>query len=114
VPGADDSLFGGNWKQFGVMEPYARCFRKGSYAHASMLWNDLFRIHSARRSLVFARAQKPLNLEHVVSQELHEGKIKRETIVDAIFSVTRSTSKADNLEESREVKLIMRIGIAKL
>jgi hypothetical protein len=44
--------------------------------------------------------------EHILSQEIHEGKIKRETTVDAVFSVTRSTSKANTLEESREVKLI--------
>jgi len=44
--------------------------------------------------------------EHIVSQELHEGKIKRETSVDAIFSVARSASNANTLEESREVKRI--------
>jgi hypothetical protein len=44
--------------------------------------------------------------EHVVSQEVHEGKIKHETTVDAVFSVTRSTAKANTLEESREVKLV--------
>jgi hypothetical protein len=44
--------------------------------------------------------------EHILSQKVHEGKIKRETTVDAVFSVTRSTAKADTLEESREIKLI--------
>jgi len=80
--------------------------------------------------LVSAQAQQPLSLdqllsqievnterysatvpsficnEHVLSQEVHEGKIKRETTVDAVFSVTRSTAKANTLEESREIKLI--------
>jgi hypothetical protein len=44
--------------------------------------------------------------EHIVSQEVHEGKIKREITVDAVFSVIRSTVKANTLEESREVKLV--------
>ena len=81
-------------------------------------------------TLVSAQAQQPLSLdqllsqievnterysatvpsficnEHVLSQEVHEGKIKRETTVDAVFSVTRSTAKANTLEESREIKLI--------
>jgi len=80
--------------------------------------------------LLFAQAQEPLNLdrilsqievnteqynvtvpnfvckEHIVSQEVHEGKIKREITVDAVFSVTRSTVKASALEESREIKLV--------
>jgi hypothetical protein len=81
-------------------------------------------------TLLFAQAQQPINLdrtlsqievntelynvtvpsficdEHIVSQEVHEGKIKREITVDAVFSVTRSTAKANTLEESREVKLV--------
>jgi hypothetical protein len=81
-------------------------------------------------TLLFAQTQQPLNLnqwlsqieanterysatvpsficnEHILSQEIHEGKIKRETTVDGVFSVTRSTAKANTLEESREVKLI--------
>ena len=81
-------------------------------------------------TLLFAQAQQPLNLdqllsqievnterysttvpsficnEHILSQEFHEGKMKRETTVDAVFSVARSTSKANTLEESREAKLI--------
>jgi hypothetical protein len=44
--------------------------------------------------------------EHILSQEVHEGKIKRETTVDAVFSVTRPAAKANTLEESREIKLI--------
>jgi hypothetical protein len=44
--------------------------------------------------------------EHILSQEVHEGKINREITVDAVFSVTRSTAKANTLEESREVKLV--------
>jgi hypothetical protein len=44
--------------------------------------------------------------EHILSQEVHEGKIKHETTVDAVFSVTRSRAKANTLEESREVKLV--------
>jgi len=44
--------------------------------------------------------------EHIVSEEIHAGKIKRETTVDAVFSVKRSASQPNVLEESREVKLI--------
>jgi hypothetical protein len=44
--------------------------------------------------------------EHIVSQELHEGKITHETTVDALFRVTRSTSQAGTLDESREIKAI--------
>jgi hypothetical protein len=44
--------------------------------------------------------------EHIVSQELHQGQLKRETTVDAVFSVSRSASKPGTLEESREVKMI--------
>jgi hypothetical protein len=81
-------------------------------------------------TLLFAQAQQPFNLDrtlsqievntrlysvtvpsficdkHIVSQEVHEGKIKREITVDAVFSVTRSTAKANTLEESRAVKLV--------
>lgn len=81
-------------------------------------------------TLLFAQAQQPLDLdrilsqievntelynvtvpsfvcnEHIVSQEVHEGKIKRDITVDAVFSVTRSTAKANTVEESREVKLV--------
>jgi hypothetical protein len=81
-------------------------------------------------TLLFAQAQQPVALdrtlsqievntelynvtvpsficdEHIVSQEVHEGKIKRKVVVDAVFSVTRSTVKANTLEESREVKLV--------
>jgi hypothetical protein len=81
-------------------------------------------------TLLFAQAQQPINLdrtlsqievntelynvtvpsficdEHIVSQEVHEEKIKREITVDSVFSVTRSTAKANTLEESREVKLV--------
>jgi hypothetical protein len=44
--------------------------------------------------------------EHILSQEFHEGRLKRETSVDAVFTVTRSASQANALEESREVKSI--------
>ena len=44
--------------------------------------------------------------EHIVSQESHDGKIKREITVDAVFSVMRSAASADTLEESREVKMV--------
>jgi hypothetical protein len=44
--------------------------------------------------------------EHIVSQELHQGRLKRETTVDAVFTVTRSASQANALEESREVKTV--------
>ena len=81
-------------------------------------------------TLLFAQAQQPVALdrtlsqievntelynvtvpsficdEHIVSQEVHEGKIKRKVVVDAVFTVTRSTVKANTLEESREVKLV--------
>ena len=44
--------------------------------------------------------------EHVTSQEIHDGKLKHETTVDAIFSVTRSTGQTGVLDESREVKAL--------
>jgi hypothetical protein len=44
--------------------------------------------------------------EHIVSQELRDGKLKHETTVDALFRVNRSASQAGNLDESREVKAI--------
>lgn len=44
--------------------------------------------------------------EHITSQELHDGKLKHETTVDAVFRVTRSASQAGTLNESREVKAI--------
>jgi hypothetical protein len=44
--------------------------------------------------------------EHITSQELHGGKLKRETTVDAAFSVSRSASRTGILDESREVKTI--------
>ena len=44
--------------------------------------------------------------EHITSQELHGGKLKRETTVDAEFSVLRSPSKTGILDESRETKKI--------
>jgi hypothetical protein len=44
--------------------------------------------------------------EHIVSQELHDGSIKHETTIDALFRVTRSTSQPGTLNESREVKAI--------
>ena len=44
--------------------------------------------------------------EHITSQELHDGKLKHETTVDALFRVTRSASQADALNESREVKSV--------
>jgi hypothetical protein len=44
--------------------------------------------------------------EHTVSQELHDGSIKHETTVDALFRVTRSTSQPGTLDESREVKVL--------
>jgi hypothetical protein len=44
--------------------------------------------------------------EHITSQEIHDGKLKHETTVDAIFSVTRSTRQTGVLDESREVKAI--------
>jgi hypothetical protein len=44
--------------------------------------------------------------EHIISQELHDGKLKHETTVDGVFRVTRSTTQAGALKESREVKAI--------
>jgi len=44
--------------------------------------------------------------EHITSQEIHDGKLKHETTVDAIFSVTRSIGQTGVLDESREVKAI--------
>jgi len=44
--------------------------------------------------------------EHITSQELHDGRLKHETTVDAVFRVTRSASPTGNLNESREVKAI--------
>jgi hypothetical protein len=44
--------------------------------------------------------------EHITSQELHDGKLKHETTVDAVFRVTRSAAQTGNLSESREVKSI--------
>ncbi len=44
--------------------------------------------------------------EHITSQELHGGKLKHETTVEAVFRVTRSTTQAGTLNESREVKAI--------
>src|ERR1700761_3151275 len=44
--------------------------------------------------------------EHISSQEIHDGNIKHETTVEALFRVTRSTSSNNTLEESREVKTI--------
>jgi hypothetical protein len=44
--------------------------------------------------------------EHITSQELHDGKLKHETTVDAIFRVTRSAAQTGSLNESREVKAI--------
>jgi hypothetical protein len=44
--------------------------------------------------------------EHIVSQELHLGQLKRETNVDAVFTVTRSAANNDTFEESRELKTI--------
>ena len=41
--------------------------------------------------------------EHIVSQEIHDGKIRHETTVEALFRVTRSPSQRGVLEESREV-----------
>src|ERR1700678_3042194 len=41
--------------------------------------------------------------EHITSQELHDGKLKHETTIDALFRVTRSTSQPGTLNESREV-----------
>jgi hypothetical protein len=44
--------------------------------------------------------------EHIISQEIHDGKLRHETTVDALFRVTRSTSQTGLLNESREVKAI--------
>jgi hypothetical protein len=44
--------------------------------------------------------------EHITSQELHDGKIKHETTVDAVFRVARSAAQKGTLSESREVKAI--------
>jgi hypothetical protein len=44
--------------------------------------------------------------EHIVSQELSDGKLKHETTVDGLFRVTRPTSQGGTLDESREVKAI--------
>jgi hypothetical protein len=44
--------------------------------------------------------------EHITSEELHDGKLKHETTVDAVFRVTRSATPAGTLSESREVKAI--------
>jgi hypothetical protein len=44
--------------------------------------------------------------EHIISQEIHNGILKHETTVDALFRVTRSPSQTGILNESREVKAI--------
>jgi hypothetical protein len=44
--------------------------------------------------------------EHITSQEIHDGKLKHETIVEALFRVSRSALPAATLEESREVKSV--------
>lgn len=44
--------------------------------------------------------------EHITSQELHDGKLKHATTVEALFRVTRSSSPAAPLDESREVRTI--------
>jgi hypothetical protein len=44
--------------------------------------------------------------EHITSQELHDGKLKHETTVDAVFRVSRSTVLAGIFSEFREVKAI--------
>ncbi|WP_158942007.1 hypothetical protein [Granulicella sp. S190] len=44
--------------------------------------------------------------EHIVSQELHDGSVKHETTIEALFRVTRSSSPLQTLEESREVSTI--------
>lgn len=44
--------------------------------------------------------------EHITSRELHNGELKHETTVDAVFRVTRSTAQTGTLNESREVKTI--------
>ncbi|NYF91958.1 hypothetical protein RBB79_19985 [Tunturiibacter empetritectus] len=44
--------------------------------------------------------------EHITSQEIHDGQLKHETTVEALFRVARSPSPDGALEESREVKSI--------
>jgi hypothetical protein len=44
--------------------------------------------------------------EQITSQEVHDGNLKHETTVDAVFRVTRSTTQSGALKESREVKAI--------
>jgi hypothetical protein len=44
--------------------------------------------------------------EHITSQEIHDGKLKHETTVEALFRVARLPSPDGALEESREVKSI--------
>jgi hypothetical protein len=44
--------------------------------------------------------------EHIISQEHHDGRLKHETSIDALFRVTRSAPPSDAIEESREVKAI--------
>jgi hypothetical protein len=44
--------------------------------------------------------------EHITSQELHNGTLKHETAVEALFRVARSAAPAGTLEESREVKSV--------
>jgi hypothetical protein len=44
--------------------------------------------------------------EHITSQEIHDGKLKHETTVEALFRVSRSVPPAGTLEESREVKSV--------
>jgi hypothetical protein len=44
--------------------------------------------------------------EHITSQEIHEGKTRHETTVDALFRVSRSASQGGALTESREIKTV--------
>jgi hypothetical protein len=44
--------------------------------------------------------------EDIVSQEIHDGKLKHETTVDALFRVTRSPSQQGVVDESREVRAV--------
>src|SRR5258708_12732571 len=44
--------------------------------------------------------------EHITSQEIHDGKLKHETTVDAIFSFTRSTHQPDAPEYPPQQKPI--------
>ncbi|MBB5344725.1 hypothetical protein [Tunturibacter empetritectus] len=44
--------------------------------------------------------------EHITSQEIHNGQLKHETTVEALFRVTRSPSPDGIVAESREVKSI--------